>query len=201
GRLSSELHGVGAVASTDVWAVGKSAGGTLAEHWNGASWSVVPSQNSTPADNQLTAVAAVSSHDVWAVGSARNAGTSTLVGRTRALIEHWDGTSWTLVPDALGATGGGERSAISAVSSTNISSVGSSDKGPLVERWDGSHWNSLALPLSGIQAGSVLLGVAALSASDLWVVGGHPYVSCGGVTPVLIAHWNGAHWSVVSDTP
>ncbi len=40
-------------------------------------------------------------------------------------------------------------------------------------------------------AGSFLNGIAAVSAQDIWAVG-------GGTTGALIAHWNGSTWSVVN---
>src|SRR5690242_523500 len=53
----------------------------------GLSWRVIPSPNLGTAGNNLNAIAVVSSGDVWAVGSSG--------GQT--LIEHWNGTSWSMV--------------------------------------------------------------------------------------------------------
>ena len=64
-----------AIAPNDFWAVGRSGKFTLAEHWDGANWCVVPSANGNPnpgsnlvVANELYAVATVSSTNVWAVG-------------------------------------------------------------------------------------------------------------------------------------
>ena len=69
---------------------------TLAEHWDGASWSVVsdaaPGTGSFPED-QLTNVVALSSRNVWAVGFA--SGSNDVL---RTLVEHWNGSIWTVVP-------------------------------------------------------------------------------------------------------
>ncbi len=46
-------------------------------------WNIVPSPNEPSANNFLLGVAALSPNDAWAVGSH---------------IEHWDGTSWSIVP-------------------------------------------------------------------------------------------------------
>src|SRR5438067_13841077 len=68
------VRSVAAVSSKDVWAVGASLDSstspyhTLIEHWNGASWRVVPSPNVPSFNNVLSGVAAVSGKDVWAVG-------------------------------------------------------------------------------------------------------------------------------------
>ncbi|MFL5734773.1 MAG: hypothetical protein ACJ78Q_16575, partial [Chloroflexia bacterium] len=72
-----ELYSVSAVSSTDVWAVGYynttvsslRYSQTLVEHWNGVQWSVVPSQNVNPIqNNHLYDVSALASNDIWAVG-------------------------------------------------------------------------------------------------------------------------------------
>ena len=92
--LQNGLLGATAVSSSDVWAVGDSGSGTLIEQWDGTSWTVVPSPS--PAGtlaNPLFGVAAVSATDIWAVGQSQN-GTS---GIPSTLIEHWDGTSWSIV--------------------------------------------------------------------------------------------------------
>jgi hypothetical protein len=65
----------------------------LIEHWNGTSWSVVPSPK-LPKNSDLSAVTAPASNNVWALGVAG--------GSSDALVEHWDGTSWSIVPTPAG---------------------------------------------------------------------------------------------------
>jgi hypothetical protein len=91
-------------------------GGTTQEnvslHWDGTSWSIVPSPNPNPqGNNSLIAVAAVSASDIWAAGLQ-------LQG---LFTEHWDGTSWSIV-----TTPGGIRfiAGMAASSSGNVLSVG-----------------------------------------------------------------------------
>ena len=59
-----------AIAANDVWVAGYYFPGsyaqTLIEHWDGTSWSVVPSPNGCCT---LRGVAAVAANDVWAVGN------------------------------------------------------------------------------------------------------------------------------------
>jgi hypothetical protein len=83
------------ISSTNIWAVG--IGSTsrngfprgLIEHWNGASWSVVPSPIArTNTSSGLDGIAAVSATNVWAVG-------------TTEIAENWDGTSWNMVPSGV----------------------------------------------------------------------------------------------------
>jgi hypothetical protein len=84
---SSSLRGVVALSPTSAWAVGDYSPGpgitrnTLAEFWNGISWTVVSSQSVASATNYLFSVAArASGTRVWAVGDS---GTST----TQGLVE------------------------------------------------------------------------------------------------------------------
>ena len=91
------------LSPSDVWAVGAGPGvptggfsahpTSVIEHWNGTSWTVVPSPNPNPqGNNGLGAVAAVSSANVWAVREQ-------LQG---PFTEHWDGTSWSIVATPAG---------------------------------------------------------------------------------------------------
>ena len=93
--IQNELYGVAAVSATDVWAVGfyEAASGayqTLALHWNGSAWKVVPSPNPSQTVNVLTAVAAVGPGDIWAVGYMNG-------GASQPLVEHWNGSAWRVV--------------------------------------------------------------------------------------------------------
>ncbi len=105
GSVGSTLFGIGEVSAHDIWSVGYyivSAGGrgidhTLIEHWNGTMWSIIPSPNSGPTDNDfLFGVVAISAHDVWAVGTIITNGSNA----GQPLIEHWDGVQWSIVPGA-----------------------------------------------------------------------------------------------------
>jgi hypothetical protein len=66
---------------------------TLTEHWDGSAWSIVASPNPSPSDqNYLTGVDCISASDCWASGY------SVVVGHTDdTLIEHWDGSAWSIV--------------------------------------------------------------------------------------------------------
>jgi hypothetical protein len=91
--------GVTCVSASDCWAVGYYHNGsnyqTLTEQWNGASWAIVTSPNtSTAQDNVLLGVTCVSESDCWAAGEFYN-GTA-----AQTVIERWDGTAWAIVPSA-----------------------------------------------------------------------------------------------------
>src|SRR5262249_33465423 len=68
------LNAVSAVSAKDIWAVGRAEGGsgtvTLAEHWDGDSWTIAPTTNRPDNLNGLDGVAAVATGDVWSVGTS-----------------------------------------------------------------------------------------------------------------------------------
>lgn len=174
GSFGNVLLGVAAVASNNVWAVGSyvnsnSISQTLIEHWNGTSWSVVTSPNVGTSYNQLNGVSANSANDVWAVGYSENAPDGTF----STLVEHWNGTSWSVVSSPNPGLSGNYFYSVKAVSSTNVLAVGqalnnSGPDQPLVEQWNGSAWSVVSTPTT--TNSSVLQGVAATT-TNAWAVG------------------------------
>ncbi|HEV2458963.1 MAG TPA: hypothetical protein VGS80_11405 [Ktedonobacterales bacterium] len=149
-------------------------------------------------DDVLNGVSGASSIDVWAVGSATNQ-TYTRSG----LIEHWDGTQWSLSLTLPGSTQvSQELYGVAARYSNDAWAVGRGN-GPLVEHWNGANWSNMSFPTSSASAvgDDTIFGVASLASNNVWVVGGNAAASCAGVLPVLIAHWDGSKWSVVPNTP
>jgi hypothetical protein len=147
--ISNDLYGVARSSGSTLWAVGSYESKTyapfltLTERWNGSSWSIVPSPNDGSGDNSLSGVAATSENDVWAVG-IRNATPSS---QTKSLIEHWNGSAWSVVrsPSAgqLSVLG-----AVAAVSSKDVWAVGSffnfsGNQQTPIEHWNGSKWSTV----------------------------------------------------------
>src|SRR5947209_554223 len=98
GSNSNSLSSVAAVSASNIWAVGAyfTSNGvpqTLIEQWNGTSWSIVASPNQGTRSNVLNGVAAGSASNIWTVGDYINSST----GTDQTLIEHWNGTSWSIV--------------------------------------------------------------------------------------------------------
>ena len=204
GTVSNELHGVSALGKNDVWAVGSSSNGTLAEHWNGAGWSVVPTPNAPTYDDTLNAVSAASANDVWAVGSSSSGD-----AKPAMLIEHWDGSAWTVVPAAASTHQYGDTLyATAALSATNVWAVGTSST---IQHWDGAKWSLVPHPASPVTSAGyplpvplddlTLFGIAALSPTNIWAVGGGGFHHCAGQLPVLIEHWDGKSWTAIPNTP
>jgi hypothetical protein len=187
----TRLHALAVVSPADIWAVGgigtpTGVAHSLIEHWNGTSWSVVPSPVAEPTGSVLAGVAAVSAADIWAVGSSNNG------SGFSALIEHWNGTAWTVVPGApLLGTGFNFLSSVAAVSPSDVWAVGRMFRHPtpVIEHWDGTSWTQVAQPVSGYD--SSLNSISAAGASDIWAVGEQ------NLNQTVTEHWNGTAWTLV----
>jgi hypothetical protein len=194
GKPDVELNGVAAISASDIWAVGHSGDPafiplqTLTEHWNGTSWSIIPSPSpGTYNGNDLTAVAAVSSNDVWAVGWYQSGPTGQEGG---ALTMHWDGTSWTVVPNPSRWT----LHAVTAISSNNVWAVGEQS----ILHWNGANWSNVLFPPPVNDSYPFLKGVSAVSANDIWAVGYSQWSYFSGYRSApLTYHWDGTRWSLV----
>ena len=190
------------MAANDVWAVGSYClypdQQTLIEHWNGTAWSVVPSPSPGSYPNYLRAVAVVSASDVWAVGDYSN----TRGGPEETLVEHWNGTAWSVVPSP-NQDFDNSLYGVAAVSANDVWAVGSygpsiyigSTSQTLVEHWNGSVWAVITSPSPGTTY-NFLYGVSAASTNDVWAAGDY-YSDIGSTSQTLVEHWNGTAWTVV----
>src|SRR5690242_18692608 len=192
---TNTLKAVAAVSANDIWAVGEYNAGlpvtgrrTLAEHWDGTAWTIVLSPNPkwTGVDlATLGALAAIASNDVWAVGYSEDFASF----RLNTLTEHWDGSSWKIVPspNPAGLNQPNQLFGVAAVASNNVWAVGQYGVSelPLIVHWDGARWKPVAN-----SCGGGLRGVAALSATDIWAVG--TGTSC---------HYDGSSWKAVGIAP
>jgi hypothetical protein len=168
-----------------------SSSATLTAHYNGKSWQVVPSPN--PAGGRydnLTGVSGTSASDIWSVGME-------FVNSSHSfpIIEHYDGSAWSLVTSAQPAQVG-DLEAVAALTSTNVWAVGSGHtaagvNAPMVQHYDGTGWTE---PPTPVTTAGVLSGVTAVSATSVWAVGSQP-VSSGIGRSGLAMHYDGAHWT------
>ena len=167
GKTYVVLNGVDAISANDIWAVGHSGDPssiplqTLTMHWDGKSWSIIPSPSpGTYNGNVLTAVSAISSNDVWAVGWYQSGQTGQEGG---ALTMHWDGANWTVVPNPSRWTLHG----VMAISSNDVWAVGEQS----ILHWNGTNWSTVSFPPPPGDSYQTLRGISATSASDIWAVG------------------------------
>jgi len=190
----TNLAALTVISANDIWAVGSGVIGdetaTATLHWNGTRWSVIPSPNVGPeVDNSLAGVAAVSSNDIWAVGTQQ----PTNLTDPSALILHWNGSGWTIVPNV--SPEGSHLQAASAVASNDVWATGYSEAGTLAEHWDGSSWSVVQTASGGSLDPVFLPGVVALSSNNVWSVG--EALQSGHLSRTLTEQWNGTSWVVV----
>jgi hypothetical protein len=182
------LMGASADATNDVWAVGFNGAenddsAPLAMHYNGTSWQQVATPRVGSGANELNGVLALATNDVWAVGS------STPVpppqeAATLTLIEHYDGTKWSVIPSPNVGPGSVFQSnrlfGLTANSSTDIwafgsffESNGSGQQRTLLEHWDGKEWTIQPSPdptQNGFLSDLLFAGVVP-SPGNVWIFG------------------------------
>jgi hypothetical protein len=202
----SHLHGVSCIGPSRCYAVGDytsggTAGTTLIERWNGASWAIVPSANhpgsaiDTLAGVSCTAIAGRMS--CFAVGSWSKT-TSGSVFFT--LTERFNGTGWGYVasPNVQGKYRTA-LNAVSCVSPTSCIAVGAWQHAPgasVSEHWNGIAWTIEPLGNPIGFTFSQLNSVSCVSATSCTAVGS--WRSGSAPSSTLIAHWTGSAWAVIS---
>jgi hypothetical protein len=172
--------------SSQVWATGSVRHGPppergrgyfqpLIERWNGTAWQIIasPTLPSGALAGELSGVVALSATDAWAVGDY-TASDHTI----RALIAHWDGTSWKVTPspDEWGSLSG-----VAAVGPLDVRAVGYHMTGMegsaqigIVERWNGAEWRVAESPTPQGATHSILEATAPDAAGGYWAVGWYP---------------------------
>lgn len=148
GTASDALLAVTGVSASNVWAVGFTSDGLgygpLVEHWDGTSWSVgSPAANPGASEEVLAGISGSSGTDIWGFGYQ-------VVGpRYRTLTEHFDGTSWSIVPGANGQNdvvsvlrGGATRSGEAWAVGFDYRLADVRYKA-FSEHWDGSAWTAV----------------------------------------------------------
>lgn len=181
----SELLGVSALSSSNVWAVGyylneaTGRGNALILHWDGLAWSQIDGPFPGSTGSGLRAVDAVADDDVWAVGGYYGADSDHV---NETLILHWDGKAWSRVKSPSPRPFFNTVAAVSVASAREAWAVGhyGSDQQGLLLHWDGVAWSKVRCPVPD----ALLLGVYSESRSNAWAVAGG-----------LILHWNGSVWA------
>ncbi|MGI8435409.1 MAG: hypothetical protein ACR2NX_00665 [Chthoniobacterales bacterium] len=184
---ANTLQGVSCVGASDCWAAGYSSSNgvtqTLTEHWNGISWAIVTSANTSPNYNLLSGVTCVAASDCWAVG--RDRFNTDFI--THTLTEHWNGSSWAIVPSPdTDPTRNNSLTGVTCVAASDCWAVGdgknaSSDQ-TLTEHWNGSSWAIVPSPNTDPAQNNQLYSVTCVASSDCWAVG-------NAVNQTLIEHY------------
>jgi hypothetical protein len=192
GAGSTSLTGVSCKAANACTAVGygyyNGIFKTLAERWNGTAWTIQTTPNVAGATSSLLKdVSCPATNDCTAVGY------STTSGAASTLVEHWNGTSWTIVssPNPEGFTKSYPIH-VSCASASDCWAVGSTSnkstvEAALAEHWDGTKW-TVNSP-TGIPQG---LRDITCAASNLC------FATIGSAVTVnssVLVRWNGSSWS------
>jgi hypothetical protein len=199
GAPRSFLTGVSctsASACTAVGAIVDNSGnnflGTVAEQWNGTTWTLQPSPTSQSPGYFLAAVSCTSASACTAVGNTD----------TGMLAERWDGTAWTLQAPVTPEGNGDNLNSVSCSSPSACTAVGTvfGPNGPSIvaERWDGTQWT--AQPTPNISGVSGMAGPPAVSCPTLTACTAVGDFRNDGPSVTLAEQWNGQAGSTAITT-
>jgi hypothetical protein len=152
----TNLLSVAASSAREAWSVGYFTDGantvehTLVDHWDGRTWSTMVTPNTDcGVSNALRSVASSSATNAWAVGIHSDGHNN-----INPLIEHWDGSSWAIVPTPAVPGRDAALNAVTVIDSSDAWAVGlyvtddgpSTDPQTLTEHWDGRTWSVVPSP-------------------------------------------------------
>jgi uncharacterized protein YjdB len=167
-NLAPDLLDVWATSNSDAWAVGEYG---FAYHWNGSSWSRVP----TPTATRLNTVWAAGANDAFAGGDF-------------GTMLRWNGSAWSPMPFPGGSD-------ILALWGTSASNLHAATLGGEVFRYDGAHWTVV------VAQDHPLFAIHGTGPNDMYAVGdggtvlhfdGTQWRQSGvqaGATPLLAGVW------------
>lgn len=201
GSLDNVLAGVSAASLNDAWAVGayypasSNVLATLAHHFDGNRWTAFPLPNVGAQENALYAVSMPTTGKAWAVGYYVS---GKFVQQT--LIEHFDGTVWTVVPSPSPGALQNILFGVAAITDSDVWAVGAEQDASglwhtLTEHWDGAAWSVVSAVDAG-SSGNQFYAVKALASDDVYAVG--QQAGAGFPNQALVENWNGKAWRVVS---
>jgi hypothetical protein len=176
---------------------------SLAERWDGTAWGVLPTP-ATVADAGLYAVSCASESFCVAVGENHSfaafwPGTRHPYGRTRALVEIWNGTTWTVQSTPAASMSQTGLYGVSCSSSTFCVAVGAhgsarSKGSALAEVWSGSTWRLQRTPK--VAYAPSLSAVSCTAPTNCMAVGSYDAAKKGESQPRPLAErWDGRRWS------
>jgi len=195
----------------DGWlGAGATIGGSPALRLHGGRWTPMPtapvptSGNST---NIMSDAVSISPADAWAVGFFGWSQAGQGVFGT-AMIEHWDGSEWTVAATPPPPDPDSQLLALTAVSPSDIWAIGwqgsnsYTDTIPLVEHFDGTAWHLVTAPAPGGSGTSVYpAAISGTGPDDVWMAGTVSPNGVGGIgngSTSFVEHWNGTAWSVAT---
>jgi hypothetical protein len=168
-----DFGAIKALSPRDVWAAGdylnaKGVSRTVIEHYNGRSWTIVPSPDIGSGDNFLSGIAALGPQNVWAVGRAR------VGARFVPLALRWNGHAWSA--RTLPAAGPGDNTLNGITNAAgNLWAVGSAARArgvqrTLTERYADGRWRIVPSPDAN-SADNTLYAATVTGGDQVWAVG------------------------------
>lgn len=184
--FGSSFQGVSCASAASCVAVGNSTTPTgtvtLAEVWNGTSWSLMTTPDSSAEKNNwLTSISCESSRFCMAAGYDNN----TVDTRGAPISMTWNGASWSLDP----VPSVGKNSALYSVSCTSRTSCEAGGS-TFAARWNGASW-TVQFPLTRrgpFQAVSCVSGLCQ-------AVGGYWAKALKAPSGVVAEVWSGSRWA------
>ncbi|MFI7680571.1 hypothetical protein [Actinophytocola sp. NPDC049390] len=182
------------------------AGIDTAAHWQDGRWTLtptaVPDDPVTGGVLQLMSVTSLAPDDAWAVGHRTDP-----QGLPLGLIEHWDGTRWTVADHPEATARGTQLLDVTAVSPTDVWAVGQvspetggwTDSRPLVMRYDGSAWTTVSTPeVPADRRPAKLSSVSVTDDGHVWAVGLQGAAESVFGQPLILRH-DGSGWQELPD--
>jgi len=205
GANQTSLRAVSCTGATACMAVGEktvdptnwSNGTTLVEHWDGTTWTVLPSPNPPGARRSvLLGVSCTKPTRCTAVGASTPDDGNSYTN----LVERWNGTAWKIVKTPNTVAKVNLLYAVSCTSTTSCTAVGSaqpdgSSSTTLVESWNGTAWtiapspNVVEADQNGLYGVSCTSTTACTAVGSVRVAGSRNY-------DTLAEQWNGTAWTI-----
>src|SRR5258708_10005968 len=143
---------------------------TLAETWNGSTWSAHNPVNPAGAlKATLSSVWCISSSDCLPVGTYEPSNNN-----SSTLAESWNGSTWKRLDMPTLATSDAALSGISCANATSCIAVGYASPSNLAESWNGTSWSVLPAPPGSSSA------IWCISAGNCMAVGGASHEAWNG---------------------
>jgi hypothetical protein len=156
----------------------------LAERFDGVRWFVEPT--ASVGTGRFQDVSCPTTSFCVAVGQR---------GDSSALIETWNGRSWTNTPTGL-PPGTGDLQGVSCPTPRSCVAVGSRGSATLIEDGSGGQWHVMSSPNGPTTSWSTLSGVSCSRATACLAVGSYDVSKAVGTVPFSVAS-HGTAWSVV----
>ena len=195
------LRSVSCVSATYCMAVGEANAEPFAATWDGESWSAAEPE---AIGGGLSSVSCYSTSSCMAVGAA---------AAGEALVEHWDGNSWSMLETASAEKkvqflDEARLSGISCTSASTCSAVGTytmlggAEGQMLAARWGGTSWTFEGSSNLKGQNSTTPPAVSCTAANQCTAVGTSSQITWESQTETmpLAMRWNGSSWSLQATT-